>query len=126
MADWKKLAKMAILADKKIDTKEVNMIREVIFEDNIIDKAEVEFIRELRNEADYYLQAFNQLFIDTVKAYLLEKETISDEKVLWLRQMIFEDNDVDITEKKLLKLLQQEAKELPDSFHALLAEVEQF
>src|SRR6516162_1779650 len=51
MADWRKLAMQAILADGKIDDTEVKILKKEFFADNKIDDSEVKFLLELRETA---------------------------------------------------------------------------
>src|SRR5439155_20664759 len=51
MADWKKVALAALLADGQIDDNEVKILKKELYADGKIDKDEVEFLIELRNTA---------------------------------------------------------------------------
>src|SRR6185503_6171151 len=95
MADWKKLAKAALLADGRIDTKEVEIIRKEILADGRVDKAELEFLADLRKSATSTVRVFTELFIRAVKSRMLEDGVISDQEAKWLRKTIFADKQVD-------------------------------
>ncbi len=43
MAEWRKLAKTAILTDNRIDTSEVNILRDNFFSDDKINQSELDF-----------------------------------------------------------------------------------
>jgi uncharacterized tellurite resistance protein B-like protein len=119
MADWKRLAKRALLADGRIDEKEVQLVREELLADDRIDKSELEFLFELRNGATSTVRAFNQLFFQAVKKHLLEDGSISDAEARWLRKMIFADGTVDADEKKFLQELKNEARQVSGEFQTL-------
>ena len=51
MADWRKLAKAALLADGQIDEREVAILRKELFADKRIDRAELEFLMEAKKQA---------------------------------------------------------------------------
>jgi len=123
MAEWRKLAKLALLADGKIDTREVQILREALFADNRIDRSELEFLKELRNEAKSYVRAFTDLFIDGVKSYMLADGTISATETTWLRKAILADGKVDEDEKRLLKELKAAARSTSPEFDALFTEL---
>ena len=51
MADWRKVAMAAILADGKVDEAEVKVLKKELYEDDKIDTDEVKFLIDLRNVA---------------------------------------------------------------------------
>ncbi|MCS7022395.1 MAG: hypothetical protein NZ703_10765 [Gemmataceae bacterium] len=122
MADWKKLAKEALLADGRIDTREVEILRRALFADQRIDKSELEFLAELRKSAKSAVKEFMKLFMDAVKNHMLADGVITDSEAAWLRKTIFADNKVDAEEIELLKALKQAAKQTSPEFDKLYAE----
>ncbi len=122
MADWRKLAVALTVADGTIDAKETNILRKELFADGKIDKKEVEFLNDLRNAAKSYVPAFMKLFIDGVKANVLDDGVITDAEARWLRNAIFADGKVDADEKKLLKELRAGAKKVSSGFERLCQE----
>jgi hypothetical protein len=84
MADWKKLAASALLADGKIDDTEVKLIKKELFADNVIDNEEMDFLVSLRKSAASKAKAakaamnpnFEKLFFAAV-----EKHVVSGGKV---------------------------------------------
>jgi uncharacterized tellurite resistance protein B-like protein len=122
MAEWRKLAKHALLADGRIDTREVQILRQALFADNRIDRSELEFLKELHNEANSYVRAFIDLFIDGVKSYMLADGVISATETNWLRKAILADGKVDEDEKRLLRELKESARSTSPEFDALFAE----
>ena len=120
MAEWKKLAKALILAEGHIDTKEVRILRQAFLDYDRIDAEELVFLKELRNQAKSYVKPFTELYIDSVKNYMLaEGGYLNPEKAKWLRQAIFADGRVDDDEKRLLRELKAEAKQTSPEFEAL-------
>ena len=122
MADWKKLAKAALLADGRIDTKEVEIIRAELLADGRIDKSELEFLADLRNSAESTVRVFVELFMQAVKQHMLEDGVISDTEARWLRKAIFADVKVDADEVQLLKELKAAAKQCDAEFTKLYDE----
>jgi hypothetical protein len=84
MADWKKLAASALLADGKIDDTEVKIIKRELFADGVIDNEEMDFLVSLRKSAASKAKAakasmnpnFEKLFYAAV-----EKHVVSGGKV---------------------------------------------
>jgi uncharacterized tellurite resistance protein B-like protein len=122
MADWRKLAKDAILADGRIDQKEVELLRRNIFADDTVDKSELEFLAELRKSATATVRSFTDLFMNSVKKHMLADAVISDAEARWLRKAIFADGTVDADEVQLLKDLKAHAKSVGPEFEALFSE----
>jgi len=122
MADWRKLAKAAILTDNRIDTSEVNILRDNFFVDDKINQSELDFLQELRNESKSAVKAFDELFIEAAKSHLLADGMISKSEAKWLSKAIKADEKIDDVEKRLLEELKAEAKETSPEFDELYAE----
>ena len=122
MASWKNLAKKALLSDGRIDTKEVTMIREEIFDDGRVDKSELEFLADIRNGATSSVRLFTELFMTAIKDHVLEDGSISSSEAKWLRKTIFADEKVDDDEVQLLKDIKSGAKETCPEFEELYQE----
>jgi hypothetical protein len=122
MAEWKKLAKRALLLDERIDLKETALIREEIFADGRVDKSELEFLFTLRKEAESCVQAFSDLFFTAVKKHMLADGAISAAEAKWLRKMIFADGTIDEDEKKLMQDLKAGARDVASEFTKLYDE----
>ncbi len=125
MADWRKLALAAILADGKIDDTEVKILRKELFADKKIDDDERDFLIELRNAAQkkaYRGQlrpAFEKLFFEAVENNVLADGVIDAAEAKWLQKLIFADKKVDDGEKKFLERLKKGAKKTSPEFDAL-------
>jgi hypothetical protein len=130
MADWKKLAAAAILADGRIDDAEVKLLRKELLADKKIDKQEVSFLIELRNEAQKKAKArkakvnpaFEKFFFDAIAMNVLADKTIDKAEAAWLRKMLYADKKIDENEKRFLRRLQKEAKKTSPAFDALCKE----
>ena len=122
MAEWKKVARRALLSDGRIDLKETAIIREEIFADDRVDKSELEFLFSLRKGAESVVAAFNELFFLAVKKHMLADGVISAAEAKWLRKMIFADGQIDEDEKKLMETLKHEARDVAPEFQKLYDE----
>lgn len=127
MADWRKLAKAALLADGKIDDVEVKILRKELFADGKIDADEVKFLIDLRNTAQKKAQAGNQemnpkfeaLFFKAIEANVLRDGKIDAAEARWLRGMLFADGKIDANEKKFLARIKKGAKKTSPEFDKL-------
>ena len=122
MADWKKVARRALLSDGRIDLKETAIVREEIFADDRVDKSELEFLFSLRKEAESCVQAFTELFFNAVKKHILADGVITAAEAKWLRKMIFADGSIDPEEKQLMQALKHEARDVAPEFTQLYEE----
>jgi hypothetical protein len=127
MADWRKLAMAAILADGKIDDAEVKILRKELFADKKIDDEERDFLIALRNAAQkkaYRGQlrpAFEKLFFEAIENNVLADGVIDAEEAKWLTKLIFADKKVDDNEKKFVERLKKGARRTSPEFDALYA-----
>ena len=127
MADWRKLAKAALLADGKIDDVEVKILRKELYADGKIDADEVKFLIDLRNTAQRKAKAANKkvnpkfeaMFFKAIEANVLKDGKIDAKEAHWLRSMLFADGKIDANEKKFLARLKKGAKKTSPAFDAL-------
>lgn len=119
MADWRKVARAFALADGKIDTSEVGILRKELFADGQIDTDELEFLVDLRNTTKGNAREFTELFIEAVKANMLADGSLDAAEAAWLKKAIFADGSVDDDEKRLMKELKAGAKKTSPEFDAL-------
>jgi uncharacterized tellurite resistance protein B-like protein len=130
MADWRKLAMDAILADGEIDDAEVRVLQKELFADQKIDKEEVQFLIELRNSAQKKAKAkkitvnpkFETLFFKAIQHNVLRDGRIDAKEANWLRTMLFADKKIDDNEKKFLKRIHKEATQKSPEFEQLYQE----
>jgi hypothetical protein len=115
MADWRKVAIAAILADGKIDETECKVLKKELYADGKIDMDEVKFLIELRNTAqkkakakkEELTPAFEKLFFKAIEDNVLKDGKIDEAEVKWLREMLFADGKIDEGEKKFLDSLKK-------------------
>lgn len=130
MADWRKVALEAILADGEIDDAEVKMLQRELWADKKIDAKEVEFLIDLRNSAQKKAKAkkvevnpkFETLFFKAIEQNVLRDGEISAKEADWLRKMLFADGKIDDNEKKFLTRIKKAAKKTSPKFEQLYQE----
>jgi hypothetical protein len=128
MADWRKVALSAFLADGVIDDTEVKILKKELWADGKIDQDEVEFLIDLRNLAQKKAKkgrlkpAFEKLFFKAVEQNVLADGSIDAEEARWLRTMLFADKKIDANEKKFLARLKKAAKSTSPAFDKLYDE----
>lgn len=114
MADWRKLALTAILADGVIDDAEVKILKKELWADGKIDDEEVQFLIDLRNTAQKKAKGelhpgFEKLFFKAIEENVLQDGQIDDAEARWLRKMLFADGKIDANEKKFLTRIKKAA-----------------
>lgn len=127
MANWRKVAISALLADGVIDDTEVRVLRRELYEDGAIDREEVEFLIELRNQAQKkgkgtLSPAFENFFFKAISDNVLQDGSIDAKEANWLRKMLFADGKIDDGEKKFLRKLRSSAKSTSPAFDRLYEE----
>lgn len=111
---------MKILTNGKIEGHEVESLRELISADGKIDREEAEFLIHLYRRTDQIAPAFEKFFYKVIKQHLLADGTIDSERAAWLRKLILIDGKVSEREKKLLREIKGEAKEISLEAHDLI------
>jgi hypothetical protein len=125
MADWRKLAMAAILADGVIDDNEVKLLKKELYADKKIDNEERDFLIALRNAAmkkaagGAISAAFEKFFFTAIQDNVLEDGNIDAAEAAWLEKLIFADKKVDDNEKKFLTALKKKARRTSPAFNAL-------
>jgi hypothetical protein len=130
MADWRKLAMAAFLADGKIDDREVRILRKELWADGKIDMDEVKFLIDLRNTAQKKARErkqkmnakFETLFFRAIQNNVLKDGKIDTKEAQWLRKMLFADNKIDANEKRFLARIKKAAKKTSLDFDKLYTE----
>jgi uncharacterized membrane protein YebE (DUF533 family) len=128
MADWRKVAIAALLADGVIDDAEVKVLKKELYADGKIDRKEVEFLIELRSAAQKKAKGaplssqFENLFFKAIQDNVLEDGEITSKEAGWLRKAIMADGKVDDAEKAFLKRLKKAATKTSKQFDALCEE----
>jgi len=111
-----------LLADGKIDGREVEALTGLLYADGRIDRQEADFLIELHKRVERVSPAFEKFFYQAIKDHVLNDGKIDAKEANWLRRMITADGKVDDREKKLLRELRGEATEVCPEFEALYAE----
>lgn len=114
--------KARVLADGSIDDDEVALLRRELYADGSIDRDEAEFLVEVRAEATATCPAFDALFVQAIKGYVLTDGTIDAAEAAWLRQVLFADGTIDDVERRLLTELHTQAREVAPAFQQLFDE----
>lgn len=113
---------MKILTNGKIEGHEVEALRELISADGEVDREEADFLIHLYRRTDQIAPAFERFFYAAIKQHLLADGTIDSERAAWLRRLILVDGKVSEREKKLLREIRGEAKDISGEGHALIEE----
>lgn len=111
-----------ILAKGKVDSPELEALRNELYADGKIDRKEADFLVELHKRVQHRTPAFEHFFYQAIKHHILADGRIDAEEADWLRQMVFADGKIDDQERKLLHELKGEAKQLSREFETLFTE----
>lgn len=112
-----------VLADGRIDGQEIERLHRELYADGKIDRAEADFLVELHKRVQRPAgHAWEKFFYQAIKNHILADGSIDIEETAWLRRMLLEDGRIDDAERKFLKQLQGEAKNVCREFQALCAE----
>lgn len=111
-----------ILANGKVDTPELEILKRELYADGKIDREEADFLVELHKRVQRVSPAFENFFYQAIKSHILADGRIDAEEATWLRQMIFADGKVDAREKQFLHELKGEARAVGPEFQALFDE----
>jgi len=111
-----------LLADGRVDGREVEALTGLLYADGRIDRAEAEFLLELHQRVERAAPGFDRFFYAAIKRHVLTDGAIRADEAAWLRRMILADGKVDDREKKLLRELRGEATEVCPEFEALFLE----
>ncbi len=134
MADYRKLAIAALLADGKIDETEVKILTRELKEANgRIGNDGIKFLVELRNTAQKKAKAskeelpdsFEKFFFKVVSENVLKDGKIDASEASWLRTTLFADGKIDDREMAFLNKLNKQAKSKSPAFDKLYAECEE-
>ncbi len=134
MADFRKLAIAALLADGKIDENEVKILtRELKEDDGKIGNDGIKFFVDLRNTAQKKAKAtkeelpesFEKFFFKVVSENVLKDGKIDTSEASWLRTTLFADGKIDDREMAFLTNLSKKAKSKSPAFDKLYAECDE-
>jgi hypothetical protein len=121
MTDLRQLEQQ-ILANGKVDSHELELLREKLYTDDKVHRQEADFLVELHKRVQHVTPAFEHLFYQAIKSHILTDGKIDAEETTWLRRMLFADGKIDDNERKFLHELKGEAKQVGPEFEALFKE----
>ena len=129
MADWRKLALSAFLADGLIDALEIKILKKELYADGKIDDEEINFLLEMRSTYQKKAKAlkeevtgeFENFFFKTVLDYVLVDEGVSPKMVEWLQSTLFKSKKASEREKQFLSQLKKKAKQPNPQLDKLVA-----
>ncbi len=117
----------AVIADGIVDADEVSKLRERLYADGVIDKDEAEFIFNINDAVTGNANdpAWQALFVDAICDFVLKDEqspgAVDGDEAAWLLERIQRDQQLDDTERALLKALESRATSLDDKLKAYIA-----
>ena len=111
-----------ILATGKVDTPELDMLRQELHVHGMIDRQEADFLVELHKRVQHLSPAFEQFFYQAIKVHILAQGRINGEETAWLQRMLFADGKFDDEERKFLHELKGEARQVSPEFDVLFGE----
>jgi len=111
-----------ILATGKVNTPELEVLRQRMHDHGNIGRAEADFLVELHKRVQHLTPAFDQFFYQAIKEHILTHGRIDAEETLWLRRMLFTDGEIDDEERKFLHELKGEAKHVSPEFEVFFGE----
>jgi hypothetical protein len=111
-----------VLANGKVESKDLDILRRELYADGKIDRREADFLVEMHKRLQRVTPAFEEFFYRAIKDHILADGKITAEEVTWLRQMLYADGRIDDREKKFLHQLRGEARQACPEFEALCKE----
>ena len=107
-----------IVEDGVVDADEVHKLRERIYADGMIDQDEAEFMFDINDAVSGNANdvSWQELFVDAMCDYLLKDEdspgVVDDIEATWLLERIQRDEQLDDTERALLRALEARSTSL--------------
>ena len=111
-----------ILAKGKVDSHELEVLREQLYAQGRIDRQQADFLVELHKRVQHMTPAFEHFFYQAIKSHILAHGRIDAEETIWLRRMLFADGAIDDEERRFLHELKGEAKQVSREFDVLFEE----
>ncbi|MGL4554472.1 MAG: hypothetical protein ACRC33_25190 [Gemmataceae bacterium] len=133
MADFRKLAIAAIMADGKVDEVEVKVLQKGLKgEDGGYDGDALKFLIDLRELAQKKAKAtastltdsFEKFFFKVMNDVVLKDGHVSEREVKFLKEHLLADGKVDDGEWKFLEAVNKKAKSKHASFDEMYKEIE--
>jgi hypothetical protein len=112
-----------VLADGRIEGQSIERLRNELYADGKIDRAEADFLVELHKRVQRPAgPGWQKFFYKAIKDHILADGSIDAGETAWLRQMLWDDGQIDEDERKFLHELRGEARQVSPEFEALFAE----
>lgn len=111
-----------ILANGRVETHELEVLRRELYAGGKIDRPAADFLVELHKRVQRKTPAFEHFFYQAIKHHILQDGRVGAGETAWLRQMLFADGKIDDAERKFLHELKGEAREVGPEFEALFEE----
>jgi hypothetical protein len=111
-----------ILTTGKVDTPELELLRQELYAHGKIQRPEADFLVELHKRVQHLTPAFEHFFYRAIKDHILADGHIDAEAAAWLRRMLFADGKIDDEERKFLHELKGEARQVSREFDVLFEE----
>jgi hypothetical protein len=128
MADWRKVALEALLADGAIAEADLKVIKKELYTNGKIDQKELDFLIDLRCAAQKKAHGvplnaqFENLFFKAVHDNVLAHGNLSAKETTFLRKAIMTNGKMHDAEKAFLKRLKKGAKTTSPAFDKLYEE----
>lgn len=129
MADYRKLAIAAILADGKIDETEGKLLaKELKGEDGKYDLEALKFLIELRETAQKkkkeVAEGFEKFFFKVMTDQVLKDGHVSQNEANWIKEHLMADGKIDDKEWAFMENINKKAKTKHADFEKLYTEFE--
>lgn len=111
-----------ILANGRVDDRELEVLRRKLYASGTMARREADFLVELHKRVQHRTPAFQRFFYQGIKDHIQAQGRIDAEEAAWLRQMLFADGKFDDEERRFLRELNGEAKQVCHEFQALFDE----
>ena len=121
MLEWRQI-EHDILANGKVDSNELQVLRRQLYGGGTIGRREADFLVELYKRVQHRTPAFERFFYQAVKDHILADGRIGAEEAAWLRQLLFADGKLKNEERRLLHELNGEAGQVSREFKVLFEE----
>jgi uncharacterized membrane protein YqhA len=112
--------KRAIVADGRISTKDVKLLRDTFFNEEGVTKAKADFLFKLKDtiNKDHLISEFNDFFVEAITSFLLDDESspgeIDESEAKWLRAKMQTKGYLDKLDMMLLESLRKRSINYPE------------
>ena len=112
--------KRTIVADGRISTKDVKLLRDAFFNEEGITKAKADFLFKLKDtiNKEHLISEFNDFFVEAITSFLLDDESspgeIDESEAKWLRAKMQTKGYLDKLDMMLLESLRKRSINYPE------------